>query len=783
LAEIVSAVPGAVTLDGTAVQEAEGWRVDVDGTGPYGAVLDLAARLPEAGPEIAAEIRIPDAGALDSRLTGALIVDLDARQLDGVWQADLDASGPLDASLTAEATLGEDEANVVADLRIPDSSVLTPRLSGPLNVDLDATQVSGTWTVDFDASGPLGASAVGEARLAGQDAEIDFDLRVPDSSVLTPQLNGPLNADVSARQVDGVWTVEADSRGPFGGTIQANARLDGSEADVNATVALPDISRAVPQLNGPLNATIAATQRDGVWSADIDAGGPLGATLDVSGVVFGGPVDVAVDLSVPDISPLVPDLSGPLGVSGNVTQAGEAYSLDLDLTGPSGTQASVSGTAAPDLTLDLSVSGSAPLGLANPFLEPQRLDGTVSFDLDVAGPPALDSVSGTVSTQGAALVLPTLRNELDPVNATVTIAGGQANVQATAGLASGGEVQINGPVALTAPFDADLDVTFDVTVEDPSLYTAEAQGSLTITGPLTGGAVIGGEIVIPEAEIAVPSTGITAIGDLPPIDHLGATRPVQRTLARAGQDAASLAEEQAEAASAGPGFTLDLVIRAPGRIFVRGRGLDAELGGEIFLTGTTNQVITAGGFELIRGRLDILQQRFLFDEGRVTFQGDLVPYVRLVAETETDTLTAFIVVEGPVDDIAVRFDSSPEVPQEEVLAQIFFGRDLTELSPLQALQLANSVAVLAGRGSGSLLETLRAGAGLDDLDVTTDAEGNTAVRAGKYISDNVYTTVQIDQSGEAEISLNLDVSPNLTIRGTTGAAGESTVGVFFERDY
>ncbi|MGR3434108.1 MAG: translocation/assembly module TamB domain-containing protein, partial [Shimia sp.] len=74
-------------------------------------------------------------------------------------------------------------------------------------------------------------------------------------------------------------------------------------------------------------------------------------------------------------------------------------------------------------------------------------------------------------------------------------------------------------------------------------------------------------------------------------------------------------------------------------------------------------------------------------------------------------------------------------------------------------------------------------AGLDDLDLTTDADGNAAVRAGKYISDNVYTSVQIDQEGEAEISLNLDLTPDLTVRGTTGAAGESTIGIFFERDY
>ncbi|MGB3554634.1 MAG: translocation/assembly module TamB domain-containing protein, partial [Jannaschia sp.] len=225
------------------------------------------------------------------------------------------------------------------------------------------------------------------------------------------------------------------------------------------------------------------------------------------------------------------------------------------------------------------------------------------------------------------------------------------------------------------------------------------------------------------------------------------------------------------------------LVNAPGRIFVRGRGLDAELGGSLRLTGTTSDPVTAGAFQLVRGRLDILEQRFDLDEGEISFQGDLTPYIRLVAITETDGLTASITVEGPADDIDITFGSSSNIPQEEILAQIFFGRDLSQLSPLQAIQLANSIAVLSGRGSSGLLDRLRGGAGLDDLDITTDGEGNTAVRAGKYLSDNVYTDVQVDQDGDASISLNLDLTPDVTIRGSTGAKGNSTLGIFYERDY
>jgi translocation and assembly module TamB len=69
------------------------------------------------------------------------------------------------------------------------------------------------------------------------------------------------------------------------------------------------------------------------------------------------------------------------------------------------------------------------------------------------------------------------------------------------------------------------------------------------------------------------------------------------------------------------------------------------------------------------------------------------------------------------------------------------------------------------------------------MDVQTDAEGNAAVRAGRYLSDNVYTDVTVGGGGEADISLNIDLTPNITARGSFSSDGSSSLGVFFERDY
>ena len=48
----------------------------------------------------------------------------------------------------------------------------------------------------------------------------------------------------------------------------------------------------------------------------------------------------------------------------------------------------------------------------------------------------------------------------------------------------------------------------------------------------------------------------------------------------------------------GSGLTLDLTVNAPQQIFVRGRGLDAELGGSIRLTGPLSSPRAVGQFTL-----------------------------------------------------------------------------------------------------------------------------------------------------------------------------------------
>lgn len=502
---------------------------------------------------------------------------------------------------------------------------------------------------------------------------------------------------------------------------------------------------------------------------------------EITARVSGSLSDLEIDARLRNVGLVAPDFQGPLSVAGTVRQQGSDYGVDLVLDGPGGTTLNVDGRAGTGSDNNLTITGSAPLGLANAFIEPRRLNGVAQVNLALRGPLALNSLSGSITPSEAQFSAPTLGIVLNPITGQIVLANGAATIDLTAEGNNGGSVTVTGRLGLTS-LDANLTATLRrFGVRDPNLYDTSVDGTVSITGPIGRSLLIGGDLQLNETEIQVPSSGVFALGDIPNIEHLGATRPVMRTLERANLTGG---DDDGAATGSGPSTTrLDLTLTAPNQIFVRGRGLDAELGGSLRLTGPTSDIIPQGGFDLIRGRLDILSQRFVLDEGRIQMSGSFVPVLRFVATTEANGIIVSVILDGPASSPDISFTSNPELPEDEVLAQLLFGRNLSNLSALQALELANAVATLAGGRSGGLLTSLRDGFGLDDLDVSQTEEGNTAVRAGKYIADNVYTDVVVESGGRTEINLNLDVTSDITARGSVDNTGNSSLGIFFERDY
>lgn len=680
--------------------------------------------------------------------------------------------------ISGSAQIGSARASGVFDAALQDLGVVLPALSGAANVTASvATNEQGVITLDAQASAPQanvtarGSAtpvAAGGYRLDGTTNAAIADLTAY-GQLVGQRLGGALETRLS-----GVFNTA---------TGEATAEVT---AQTQALRAGPPVLDPVLAGTGSIDANLRLSD---AGRLRLDALNVAFPNLTVRGNLASSGADTTADLAVRlrDIGLLSSDFNGPVVADIRARQDIQGWQVSGDATGPVGTAATVSGRVGNTGALALAVRGSAPLALANVYIAPRQISGLARFDLAVNGPAALSSLRGPITISDARLSAPTLGQSLENVNGTVTLGGGTAQTDLRGNSTNGGDISLSGPIGMRAPFQAGLAIRLDdVVLRDPRLYRTTVSGTVRVTGPLQGGAAIAGRLDLGTTDVQVPSTGVSALGSLPQVTHLGAPTDVRRTLERAGlrPDGGDAGQSSRARSSAGPSYPIDLTIRAPSRIFIRGRGLDAELGGRLRLTGTTNNIQPLGRFDLVRGRLDILGQRFDLTEGFAQLQGDFTPFLRLVATTPTRTGTSVsIIVEGLADDIGVRFESVPQLPQDEVLSQLLFGRDLSEISPLQAVQLASAVATLAGGSGGGAINTLREGLDLDDLDFTTDDSGSAAVRAGKYLSDNVYTDVTISADGSAEINLNLDISSSVTARGSAASDGETSLGIFFERDY
>ncbi|QIE46490.1 translocation/assembly module TamB [Pseudohalocynthiibacter aestuariivivens] len=725
-------------------------------------------------------LRIAEFSQIDPRLPGPLTAHGKAVKDAVGWRVDLTAAGPLDARAKIAGLVTGPNARIRFDAGLPDIRPLVPAYSGAVALNGTLAQSPEGWLIDTDLSGPYGLTAEVDGRLTGENPNFRYDARLPDIRPIVPAYTGPLAMTGTLQQASEGWLIDTDLNGPYSLTADVAGRITGDGRNIRFDAKLPDVRPLVPAYSGPLAVTGTLVEASQGWLIDTDLRGPYGIVADVEGTVTGDAPAFRYTARLPDIRSFVPEIGGALTLDGTAQQAAGAWQIDTALTGPGGTNAKIAGTIASGDQMNLTARGSAPLGLSEPFLRPRSLQGQANFDLALNGAPTLGALSGTISTSGARFSAPKLLVALTGIDARADITNGRANLSLSANVSNGGRLSVSGPVQLSGAMPADLKVSLaEVVVTDALIYHTRISGSLGINGPLLGGARIAGRLSLGKTSISIPSTGITSFGSLPPITHVNTSAAVRDTQKRAGVGPGS----GGDAGASGPGYPLDVTISAPSRIYVRGRGLDAELGGELRLTGTTSDIISAGRFDLIRGRLDVLEKRFDLDEGRVLLQGDFDPYLVFVARTETGEGTASVTIEGPASSPEVRFGAVPDAPQDEVLSQIFFRRDLTQLSPLQAAQLASAVATLAGKGGEGLVGTIRRKIGVDDLDITTDEEGNTGLRVGKYISEKVYTDVTTSSGGGGEVSLNIDLSPSVTASGSVDSENESKLGIFFQKDY
>lgn len=768
-------------LDGTAIEGAG--RIGQD---EAGAVFVDKLRLSLGTLRVAADVRLPPEG----RASGQ--VDLNAPQL-GVLSPFV--GQPLSGSAKANVVLqaaGEPAIAIRANAPAVRAGTTTlSKLAASIDV-LDyvhALRFSGVATV---AAIDAGGTRIDSVRFEARDSDgassfrlgaaIDDDGRIDaagmlaqsgDTSTLTlSQLTAKLSGiatslDGPARIVsrNGDTDIERLILKAGSGRIQVAGRVSGEALDIKA-----DVKRLPAALANAFDDTLGL---EGVIDGNVVVRGAASMPNANAKLKWSGAAAAATRAQF--LPPLSVDLAATMkdGIARADVAASGVQGLSLKASG----EYSIKGERITRARLD----GTVPLALANPALADRdtRMSGVLHIEAGASGRVNAPEVAGEATLAGVQINDPSSGLKLVNVQGRTTFTRSAVTIErVTANGDKGGTLALSGRVLLVEGGDPAINVKLDVAglkFDDREMMSGEVDGNLTVDGTLAS-LRAGGLVEIKRLDIIVPSQmphSVTSLDlkhvNAPPDSYAGRMKPK----AVSERDSTPMA------------VSIDLRVEAANRIFVRGRGLDVQLGGALGITGTADRPSAKGGFATERGTLDILGRQLSFKHGRLIFTGDLEPSLDMEAVAEADGATISVFVSGPASAPKFRFSSSPALPEDEVVARLLFNKSLAKLSPMQLATLAGEIDKIGGLSSGpSTFDQVKGALGVDVLDVTTGADNSPEVSAGKYVDENTYVGVrQGSSASSSRVIIDHDLTKNLKARGELGADGNSKIGVGVEWDY
>lgn len=562
---------------------------------------------------------------------------------------------------------------------------------------------------------------------------------------------------------DGERTARLRLAASDGGRIELDGRLAGEVADIRARADGLGLGLVNEDLTGTADATLTLAGRggrlEGVLDAKLNGARAKGANPS-EGLDGAFNARIAGDSMVVDAALTnVQGLQAEANVTLPVVASASPFRVAIARTRPIRGRFLADGEVKP--LWDLLVGGERELS------GHVRMEGTLGGTL--ADPTAVGqaSVDGGRFTDGATGLV------LQNVALRAAFADNAVNVtQATGADGHGGTLAGSGRISLfregASTFRLDLK---GFRLIDNDQATASATGQATIDRGADGRVRLAGALIIDRADVSanvsttpsgVVAMEVTEINR--PAELTVALQPVRRS---------------------GPAVALDVDLKAPRRIFVRGRGLDVELSLDAHVGGTTARPALSGTARVVRGEYDFASKRFEFDDRGVVYLATSPQAIRLdlTATREDPALTAVVRIRGTAAKPEITLTSTPVLPNDEVLSQVLFGRSASQLSPLEAAQLASALSALAGGGGFDVIGNLRNFAGLDRLALGGGDASGVTVSGGKYLTEDVY--LELTGGGREGTSAQVEwrIGRNLSIISKLAQQGDGKLAIRWRKDY
>ena len=473
-----------------------------------------------------------------------------------------------------------------------------------------------------------------------------------------------------------------------------------------------------------------------------------------------------------------------LNLDAGADLAGDTATIDARLNAGTAPLITVSGRVPLNAqgAYDLKMIGKLDIGVVNPLFEARGMHeaGQLVVDATLGGNLAQPQIRGTITLSKGNLRDYARGLNLSDINAEVFGNEGTLQIKSFKATAASGSFNMTGSIGALQPgIPVDLKITANNAQPITSnLITANLDADIHVSGTARQKLAVAGKIHLNRALIGIPDS-------LPPDVAVLDVR-------RRGRHA-QVPEGHLE-------IGLDIAIQAPRQILVQGRGLDAELGGDLHIGGTTDAPLVSGGFDLQRGSFTVASTKLILTPpGRLSFDGTglrntIDPTLDFsTAQTTVASATVMLQIRGYASSPKFEFISTPQgMPQDEIMALLLFGKPASQLSALEVAQIGAALATLSGvGGTGSNpLVRLQKSLGLDRLSVasntTTSATGTpensgAAVQAGRYISKRIYVEGKQSTTGQSQVEVDVDLTKHLKLQTRLGN-GSAIQGTTPEND-
>lgn len=322
------------------------------------------------------------------------------------------------------------------------------------------------------------------------------------------------------------------------------------------------------------------------------------------------------------------------------------------------------------------------------------------------------------------------------------------------------QVQEKLPFELHAEFDHLKTLNYDS-------FTSYFTGPLSIKGN-TEKATTEGAVIVSRANFFIPDELSEEIPVLP-ITYIHQPQHLKKNLV--------------ESTDLYP-VALNIQLSAKNQIFVRGRGLNSEWEGNVHLGGTNQTLSANGSLRLLKGEFVFSGKVFSLTQGEITFanRNSQEAFLSLNGTLALPNATITAILRGPLSSPQLTFQSIPHMPTSSILARILFNKDISDISPFQAIQLAQAIVTLSGGAGPDVLEKIRKSLGVDRFNIVSGSSDEISIQIGKYLTRGVMVTLS-QSADSSQVLVEVDLSEGFIFQAETQEEDEGKFTLKWNRNY